>query len=354
MKLKPLKQQYFIRLLSFMCLLGCLLQYNLAVAETIGANHATGKTGQPVVKKQKPSTDFRQVETFSGLLRSGELEMSDIASPHWNTDGCIACHTSTKTNASAKNLRYKTADKTCYNCHSPDFDHRYIHPSDVRPDKKMLANMDKSMQAILAKNKNTITCTTCHEMKLQCLPALSKQKATNPGFFRNGPYDSRTQMCFLCHDKSQYQRLDPHDQIDPQGKIQPEKCRVCHADSMERLDNITDTDQLRFHEKQDLSSMCWGCHPWTPHPGGQFTFFKKKSGPNHLVKPSDRIAKRLKEMTRKNQITFPLEPETGKIFCATCHNVHEKGVIKTLEKAKGADSRKRLREQKICSYCHLK
>lgn len=100
--------------------------------------------------------------------------------------------------------------------------------------------------------------------------------------------------------------------------------------------------------------MCWGCHPWAPHPGGQFTFFKKKSGPDHLIKPPENIKRRLDKMTKKNHIKFPLEPETGKIFCGTCHNVHEKGVIKDPEKAKGADSQKRLRDQPICIYCHLK
>lgn len=355
MKLKPIKNhKHLIRLLSLLWLCSCLSQQSMAATDVTTQNQQKTAIAKQAIIKQKPSTNFQQVETFPALLQSGELKMSDIPSPHWEKNGCVACHKSTKVNASAKNLRYKEIEKTCYNCHSPTFDHRYIHPTDVRPDKKMLASMHKSMRDTLVKSRNTIICTSCHEMKLQCLPALKKQKATNPEFFRNGPYETRSQLCFLCHDKNQYQRLNPHEQIDEQGKLRAEKCHVCHADSIERLNNITDTDQLRFNEKDDLSSMCWGCHPWTPHPGGQFTFFKKKSGPNHLVKPSDNIEKRLKKMTKKNHIIFPLEPETGKIFCASCHNVHEKGVIKDPEKAKGADSRKRLRVQKICSYCHLK
>ncbi len=354
MKITPLKQQYIIRLLSFMWLFACFTQYNLATADSINTGQATGSSAQAVIKKQKPATGFQQVESFPALLQSGELQMSDIPDPHWNPNGCIACHRSTKANASEKNIRYKAVEKTCYNCHSPRFDHRYIHPNNVRPDEKMLAGMDKSMRATLAKSKNIINCTTCHEVKLQCQSNMKKQKATNPKFFRGGPHETRTQLCFLCHDKNQYQRLDPHKQIDKQGKLQAEKCRICHADPMERLNNITDINQLQFNAKQNLSTMCWGCHPWTPHPGGQFTFFKKESGPDHLVKPSGHIEQRLKEMTQKNHIAFPLEPGTGKIFCATCHNVHEKNVIKNPEKAKGADSKKRLREQKICSYCHLK
>lgn len=351
MKAMQTSHKFFIRLLSFIWLLACFSAQSMAVTDSVDAGKQS--TAQGPMKK-KPSTDFKQVATFPALLRSGELEMRDIPSPHWNKQGCIACHTSTKVNASAKNLRYKAIHKTCYNCHSPAFDHRYIHPANVRPDKKMLARMPPSMRATLAKSKNNISCTTCHDLTLQCKSDVKKQQAVNPQFFRNGPLQSRSQLCFLCHDKNQYQRLDPHDQIDKQGKLRPEKCRVCHADSIERLNQVNNIEQLRFNAKDSLSTMCWGCHPWTPHPGGQFTFFKKKSGPDHLIKPPKNIKQRLDKMTKKNHVKFPLEPGSGKIFCGTCHNAHEKGVIKNPEKARGADSKKRLREQKICSYCHLK
>ena len=129
--------------------------------------------------------------------------MSDIASPHWNKNACIACHKSNGASAGKNNLRHKKTEETCYNCHSPDFDHRYIHPSDVQPDKKMLAGMDKSMRDTLAKSKNTIICTTCHDLTLQCTSDVKKQKTTNPKFFRSGPHENRSQLCFLCHDKEQ-------------------------------------------------------------------------------------------------------------------------------------------------------
>lgn len=343
-----------MRLLSFICLLACLTQQNAASADAINADKTGDSTIPPEVKKAKTTPAFQKVESFPALLQSGELQMRDIISPHWNKAGCIACHTSTEANASAKNLRYREIEKTCYNCHSPAFDHIYIHPTDVRPSKKMLARMPASMRKTLAKSKNIITCTTCHDLTLQCKSNYKKQQATNPKFFRNGAQDRRSHLCFLCHDKNQYQRLNPHDQIDSQGKLRPEKCHVCHVDSIERLAQVNNIDQLRFNARDSLSTMCWGCHPWTPHPGGQFTFFKKKSGPDHLIKPPEKIKRRLDKMSKKHHVIFPLEPGTGKIFCGTCHNAHEKGVIKNPEDATGADSRKRLREKNICTYCHLK
>lgn len=370
MKLKHIKNcTHLIRFLSFMCLLGLLSTQSLAqqgpaATQAGDTGNKDPLPGQAVTTqqkattqqttKQKPAISFQQAETIPELLQSGKIKIKDIPDPHWNKNGCIACHTKTATLASRQNLRYKQAEKTCANCHSPAFDHRYIHPVDVQPDKKMLARMDQTMRTTLQKTKNRITCTTCHDMTIQCQSGIKKQKFTNPKFFRNGPFESRSQLCFLCHDKSEYQRLDPHDQINKQGKLRPEKCRICHADSIERLNHVTDIDQLQFNTKESLSTMCWGCHPWTPHPGGQFTFFKNRSGPDHLAVPPENIKQRMDEMTQKNQVTFPLEPESGKVFCGTCHNVHEKGVIKNPEKAKGADSKKRLRDQDICDYCHLK
>ena len=40
--------------------------------------------------------------------------------------------------------------------------------------------------------------------------------------------------------------------------------------------------------------------------------------------------------------------------CATCHNPHERGVIRVAAAAKGADEQKRLRGRKLCLLCHDK
>ena len=53
----------------------------------------------------------------------------------------------------------------------------------------------------------------------------------------------------------------------------------------------------------------------------------------------------------------PLEPASGRIFCATCHNPHERGVQRDARVDRGADGYKRLRTvggETICSNCHDK
>ena len=84
------------------------------------------------------------------------------------------------------------------------------------------------------------------------------------------------------------------------------------------------------------------------------TMFSGGKPPDHLVVPSDRVRNRLLEMTKKNHLDMPFEPGSGKIYCATCHNPHERGVIKKITLAKGADEKNRLRSKRICINCHEK
>ncbi len=282
------------------------------------------------------------------------LSRDKIPSPHWQDNACSVCHLK-QSNASENNLRRKNIRDVCLSCHDAHYDHRYIHPIDIQPSRNMLKRMDKSYKKSLKKSSGKISCTTCHDISIQCEASKSRQKLTNPKFFRQGPFKSRSQPCYFCHDKKQYKRLNPHDQLDDKGKIKKHKCRICHAGSIDDLVRAKSINDVEFHAAKDnLVSMCWGCHVWTPHPGGQFSFFKKKSGPNHLIKPPAYISNLLQLAEEKNQIVFPMEPETGKIFCGTCHNPHQKGVIKNKAAAKGADSKRRLRDQNICNYCHNK
>jgi hypothetical protein len=347
-----------IQFLLMLLLAWQLASVSVNAADTAAEKSRPAETINNVSNKSlavnKPQISFSQVDTFPNRLNSGELSIKDIPNPHWKNNACIACHTEMGSKANARNLRHASVEKICNNCHTAEFDHRYIHPSNVQLDKKTLANMDESMQSVLAQNNNTISCVTCHDLTLQCRTDNTQRQLTNSKFFRFGPHESRSQLCFLCHDENQYQRLNPHDQVDDQGQLITEKCSICHAGSIDELRQAKNIEQVEFHASDSLSSMCWGCHPWTPHPGGQFSFFKQDSGPNHLVKPSAWIKKRMDETSKQNHLLLPLEPGSGKVFCGTCHNPHEKGVIKNQLADTGADTPSRLRAQKICEYCHDK
>ncbi len=49
-----------------------------------------------------------------------------------------------------------------------------------------------------------------------------------------------------------------------------------------------------------------------------------------------RVVERMQFMQRKNGVALPLDPNTGKVFCATCHNPHARGVVRVAAAAKGA------------------
>lgn len=277
--------------------------------------------------------------------------------PHWQESACLACHKEKpkKNNLKRSNLKLHTTDinKLCNSCHDVISKHNYIHPFGMTPSKKIKNNMPSSFSKAVKRGGGKLTCITCHDLPITCLPEGKSKQGLNPLFFREGPYNTRTELCYRCHDKSKYKRLNPHDQISESGVLNEKKCTVCHV-SIDKLKTAKSINEVDFNYEGNLSAMCAGCHPVKRHPGGAFSFFSDKKGPDHLVKPPKDILEHKLKMEKKNNIVFPLEPGTGKVFCGTCHNPHEKGVIKVKAAAKGADADKRLRMQKICRNCHNK
>lgn len=151
--------------------------------------------------------------------------------------------------------------------------------------------------------------------------------------------------------------LNPHDQIDDEGYLLWSKCLICHPEvpDIKKAKSIADV-KLRFED--DIKQGCFRCHPQRMHPGGEWigvSILNKPGAPDHWIKPPEAIAKNIEKALKEIEIILPLEPKTGKIFCATCHNPHERGVL--LGRAdKGADADWRLRSGggPICQYCHWK
>ncbi|MBI5049263.1 MAG: hypothetical protein HZB54_10040 [Deltaproteobacteria bacterium] len=149
--------------------------------------------------------------------------------------------------------------------------------------------------------------------------------------------------------------LNPHDQIDDEGEILWGKCLICHPEipNIKEAKSILDV-KLRFEE--DVKQGCFRCHPERMHPGGEWigaTLRGIPGAPNHWIKPPEYIAKNIEKSLKEADVIMPFEPKTGKIFCATCHNPHERGLL--IGKAdKGADYEWRLRSAglPICQYCH--
>jgi len=289
-------------------------------------------------------------EKIPGLIADRKIRYEEIPNPHWNTQDCATCHRSTPRGKSL-NLRGKSIDALCGYCHIGKYDHTYIHPSDIPLPKAMRNRLGKAFKDSLAAD-GKVTCAICHDIKAQCLSSRMNEKRINPLFMRGGPYRVRSEVCYQCHDISGYPRRNAHDQIDDNGKIKEYTCLICH-DSSKNLDNATGIREVGFNVKDNLARVCGSCHDPKPHPSGNFTF-TSKGVPNHLVIPPAAMKTRMQQSEKEKSVLLPLDPTTGKVFCATCHNPHEKGVIKNPAAAKGADEKNRLRTNNICTNCHDK
>lgn len=307
-------------------------------------------------QKAMPRTSERQLldapQRIPKLVADGKLTLAQVPNPHWRQDACQACHTGTPARASLK-LRDTDVNRLCNTCHAALSDHSYIHPTGMPVPKDMQARLTKPFAQAVARAGGTISCITCHDVPMTCLPQRAGERALNPRFFREGPYlRDRSALCYRCHDPAQYARLNPHDQVGPDGRLREQTCRVCH-DNQPDVRAARSIQTVDFTVKGDLSQQCTGCHEVKPHPGG----FSFTSGgqPDHLRAPSARVAERMQVMERKNGVVLPLDPNTGKVFCATCHDPHARGVVRAAAAAKGAGEVKhRLRLPELCENCHDK
>lgn len=263
--------------------------------------------------------------------------------PHWRQGYCFACHSKDAKKDPSSFKRKGNIEKVCGNCHDAISGDMLIHATGMIPSREIKSRMPKSFKL---KADGKVGCLTCHELKYQCLESEYKRKGADPKFFRGGPYKARTDLCYKCHKKKSYARLNPHDQINDEGELMEDVCLYCHAKLPDpRVDK--GIDSVKF-VVDDLKELCQRCHRDRAHPGGRFINF------DHLVTPSPKIRFFMRHAEKKNNIALPLEPDTGKIFCATCHNPHERGVLRG-RYGKGADEPQRLRLGsgfEVCGACH--
>ncbi|MCF6282175.1 MAG: hypothetical protein L3J28_08175 [Candidatus Polarisedimenticolaceae bacterium] len=297
-------------------------------------------------------------EKIPDLLHSGELAFEELPNPHWREDSCTACHQEMMgVGQAATPLRNENVSKMCTNCHDSTMVAEYIHAVDMVPSEGFLGRMPADFKKSIEQGDGVVTCVACHDLPIQCLArgGIDARKS-NPLFFRGGPYDTRTDLCFNCHDPKDYQRKNPHDQITDEGDLNAETCFYCHETTPNRTSS-RDIYDVKFNINESLEKLCTGCHPYMPHPGGAWFSSRGNNaggGANHLRVPPDKFLQQIIKTRKEQDIVLPLEPETGRIFCATCHNPHERGVQFLSRADKGADGYKRLRRGRfnVCSSCH--
>jgi hypothetical protein len=236
--------------------------------------------------------------------------ISNKTNIHYDINYCTECHTNNPKNPEIgkQDLKFGGDYKLLCKCHNEEAG-KDLHPVDVFPSQEIKARMPSGFPL----SDGKVTCSTCHDIIFQCKD-VGKIYHEKIKFLRGGPYNSRLDQCFLCHDPDNFNRYNPHKQLDNNGDIIKKTCLYCHPEvpDVENRDNNTGLKLIGNH-----TALCIGCHVKT---NGNSLHDK------HVRTPSAEVLAQIKKTEKKLNIKFPLN-EDGTITCVTCHNPHQKNLI---------------------------
>ena len=255
--------------------------------------------------------------------------------PHWDEEACSTCHGQ----GPPVSIENYDDDAMCGRCHEEPGTASCRHPSNLAPGSAGSVSLPDDYRSSIQDGK--VVCTTCHDPLVQC-QGDKLAPYLNPRFLRGGPFRQPDEACLLCHDTASYTKLNPHAQL-AGGEIRQEACGFCHRAA---AGEISASSDFRI----DVSAQCLSCHAIPPHPMSMIPGSGIDSW-NHLVVPGESTLRRMSATRERAGARLPVEPGTGKITCATCHDPHEAGVI-------AGDppflDRARLRPAARCEDCHEK
>lgn len=227
---------------------------------------------------------------------------------HYAGKYCSECHESSPKRGGDSSLKYSGDFHQLCKCHGykPG---TYIHPVDIIPSDEKKSVIPEELPL----KDGKLSCLTCHDIYLQC-EGNTDSRFTNKRFLRGAPFKKRTDLCFRCHDDTKYNKHNPHkNQLDADGEIDVKQCLYCHVIKPDELRESFDDVKL----VGGLLEVCQRCHMKSVnHPANA----------NHIVVPSPGLLSKIKTTEKQFNIVLPLD-YNGRIFCGTCHNPHQRGVI---------------------------
>jgi hypothetical protein len=288
-------------------------------------------------------TRFGRAGTLSSPKSEPQAPEAEITSRlsnetdiHYSAKYCAECHVDVPPRKGPKFLRYGGDFKRLCRCHY-NTSKNYIHPVDLEPSEDLKPRIPPGLPL----QDGKVTCATCHNIFIQCSDQpIEKIFLKENKFLRGAPYQDRTELCFKCHDITQYRKYNPHLQLNAQEQIIEAKCLYCHNE-------VPDEKRANYEDIKLVANpeaVCLGCHS---------RITANQWHTRHMRKPPAEISKRIQELQEQYQIILPLDPD-GKITCSTCHNPHQKGVIPDKRAgAKGAGEKFRHRlTDNMCVRCH--
>ena len=266
------------------------------------------------------------------------LGAAGTVNPHWSGEHCVECHVEEKPLEKGAQLKYAGDPVAlCNRCHNGESAAAEIHPYGV----PLPVDFQQALPPEWPRVEKKITCLTCHDALIQ-MTANPPRQLVNPQFVRQPYAGSRSDFCFTCHRRGDYQKSNPHQQIDEAGTIREESCLWCHQ-------SLPDREQTQSPSELSLKGkpgkLCISCHGGKEH--------NHPTSGNHLVRIPEEMRGALNRQTTGGGVYLPLADNT--ITCTTCHNPHQSGVIQTERAARGSGEPYFLRVsrgRKLCSSCH--
>ena len=233
-------------------------------------------------------------------------------------------------------------DQTCMRCHDGKRAHRELHPIGVTFNDEALRRPDD--WPLL---DGRVGCATCHHIGNACKHPSERPKV-NTAFVREWTPDEPLAFCAKCHIPTpNHARLNPHRMLSDAGKLEVNRCGICHLDAGQLANATQRTGDARLVGEE--LAICASCH--TQH----VDYFE----PGHVgATVLAEFASRLSQDVR-DQMPMP----GNVITCSTCHNPHQQGVFPD-DSALSAgammpddvDHSLKLRgfSKGVCSACHEK
>lgn len=285
-------------------------------------------------------------------------ELADKINPHWTSRACLQCHLEKPEKGKKSTFKFGgDINKLCNSCHDTvvsRYDEHVVGVPIIENEYFKLPPSDFPL------DNGKLTCITCHDPRLQEKPNTSVRDK-NRQFLRRAPFEimrtfewaksefdsrhrqSRYVFCFFCHKKEKVMAWSPHkNHLKRNGDVNEDMCLFCHLKVPDRT--VFNPNENRYLTTP-LEAQCKSCH-----------MGKTRLHPirvNHYGRmPPDRIVQQIKYTERRAGTSIPLVG--GRVVCSSCHNAHQRGVMKNPITKKGADARKRLRVEgySICLACH--
>lgn len=263
---------------------------------------------------------------FIGICQA-QITFEGKDNPH-GAENCAVCH---------KDLGKPSATnfdpKSCDACHSRAVVNDKIHQLD---DVNVHADGIILPEGFKTTSPDRFDCITCHTV-------VCKTDRANQTFLRGGPYKSELDFCYQCHSYEQYEKVNPHLQVQSDGSIDKTTCLHCHTKQPEKDDHPTIAAEMQL----EMAATCNKCH------------FLHSHEENHQGKSIElseiATVNRFLETQKQYGIKLPLS-EDNQIQCNTCHYTHNRGALESDQVVFAGDGDNlrflRLAEENLCYACH--